>query len=78
MEEHRELLAASAAPLQMVVAYGGQKFRADTDSLPFGHDHQPRGPISSSRKQRSNGQVANRFSIDETDKLLGGYRSWKV
>ena len=78
MEEDRESLAASAAPLQMVFAYGGQKLRADADSLPFGHDHQPRSPVGSGRKQRSDGQVADRFPVDETDKIFGGYRSRKV
>lgn len=65
-------------PLQVIFAYGRQELRTDADALPFGHYHEPRGPICSSSKLRCNGQMRDRLSIDESDKIFGSNRSRQV
>ena len=68
------LVAASAFTLQMVFTHGGQELSTDTNTLPFRHYHQAGSPVSVGSKQRCHGHMANRFAVDNTDKVFSGHR----
>ena len=78
MEERMELVPAPASTLQMVFTYGGQELGTDTDTLPFRHYNQAGSPVGFGCKQRRHGHMANRFAVDNTDKVFSSYRKRQV
>lgn len=78
MEKHRELEAASALTVKMILAYGIEKLGSDTDPLPFRHYYKPCSPVRICYKQRRDGEMTHRLAVDDTDKVFCGHREREV